>query len=84
MKNAIVLTTALTLLVGCSSTPTMQDCLERNRFLHEGECKNFNSIPYEDQDNVITQIADEIAEAQNITRDDALRLLYGIMLESEE
>jgi len=64
----------IVILLNKDSDPTLtqQDCLEIGMFEYKQECRPWSSIPSIDQEEVMTEIAGEIAESRGITEDEAL------------
>jgi hypothetical protein len=80
----VLFLTVTVMLTACGGELTHNDCIRQNKFLHEGSCKSWSAIPYEDQDNVLTEIADIIADKQGISRDEALEIMHQIIVEGED
>lgn len=71
---------SLLLLVGCSTSLTQNDCMTNGeRFKYMEKCVEMDDIPEEDQKEVWLEVASEIAEAQDITIEEALVLMNQIM-----
>lgn len=65
------------LLTGCSEEATTQhECLEQGLFKYDSQCIKWNDIPEDEQEGVMLEIAEEVAEAQGITVDEAMQLMY--------
>lgn len=82
MKRIFAITTlSLLLLVGCiEPSLTQNDCMTHGeRFKYMGKCVEMDDIPKEDQKEVWLEVASEIAEAQDITIEEALVLMNKIM-----
>jgi hypothetical protein len=48
------------------------------------ECVGYFDVPIEDREDVLVEVADEIAERDGITRDEAIEWMYDTLLEMEE
>lgn len=63
------------LLGGCSTEVTQMDCLEQGRWKHNGLCKKWEDIPFSDQEEVLNEVAEEMAEKNDISKEEALLLM---------
>jgi predicted house-cleaning noncanonical NTP pyrophosphatase (MazG superfamily) len=70
------------LLTGCSSETnslTQHDCLEQDQFKYNDECVDYDDIPQDELEDVWNEVADEIAEAQGISKKEALQMILDKM-----
>lgn len=58
---------------------TMQDCLEQSQWEYGGECVEWEEIPEEDTEQVLSEVADTIAEREGITREEALTIMLEVI-----
>lgn len=85
MKKKLSLIVLAVSLVGCSNTieevsvPTVDDCFDQGLWLYDGQCTDWLDIPQDDKEQVINDAADGIAEAQGITREQALTIMMGVI-----
>lgn len=79
MKKIIgILSIAGILMTGCSSEPvatTQHECLEQGKFKWEDHCVKYEDIPKEDQEQVWSEVADEIAKANGISKTEAMKMI---------
>lgn len=77
-KLGIIITLVLFVLTGCSSEPTtitQHECLEEGLYKYDGDCVQWDEIPEEDWEDVLNEIADEVAETNGVTREEALLMM---------
>jgi hypothetical protein len=69
------------LLMGCSSEPatTQYECLRQDKFMYEGECLYWDEIPTYAQEDVMLEVANEIAISNDISVNEALMLMNEII-----
>jgi hypothetical protein len=81
-NNLLILLLGGTLLTGCSTETTsltQHDCLEQDQFKYNDECVNYDDIPQDELEDVWNEVADEIAEAQGISKKEALQMILDKM-----
>ena len=85
--RVLYLTIIALLLTACSETtfaPRQLDCMDDGYVSYGGECVGYFDVPIEDREDVLVEVADEIAERDGITRDEAIEWMYDTLLEMEE
>jgi hypothetical protein len=75
MKKIMVGLLAVSMMAGCGYEKTQLECLEQGKYEYEGYCVHGGDIPQEDLPGVFTDIAEEIAERDGITEDEAMMLI---------
>lgn len=77
-----IILTGLVALAGCSGEPTQLDCMsDYGQVSYGGECVDYFEVPEYDREDVLIDVADEIAERDGITREEALEFMYDTMVE---
>lgn len=89
MRNRLLVAISIAgiLLAGCSSEPvatTQHECLEQGDFKYDDHCVDYNDIPEDARADIWIEVADEIAESQGISRDEAMMMIIDKFDEFQE
>jgi hypothetical protein len=67
------------LLGGCVPPETQESCMDIGQFEHLGQCTDWDDIPEDGKEEVIFEIATDIAEEHDISLKEALYLMNQSM-----